>query len=205
VSKTLANGWLFYSYGVAPLMGDLYNGLEVLEREPPGKTFRSSRNGIMSPWTLTTPLRANSGRFQKIDLQVRVTMGATVEVKNPQRRLLQQWGLTNPVQWINEAIPFSFVADWFSNLSQVISSIDDFEGLKVTNSWTSTRYRLVSEQREWGSYGNPNGNWVKTRNVYVRTVGLTLPQLRFEYERVQWRRGLNAISLLVGFLPKGKR
>jgi hypothetical protein len=50
VLKTAANGWLFWSYGAKPLMQDVYNGLDVLERpiEYEKKLRAYARNGLLA-------------------------------------------------------------------------------------------------------------------------------------------------------------
>lgn len=107
-------------------------------------------------------------------------------------------GLINPVQWMNEAIPFSFVVDWFSNLSQIISQMTDFVGLDVLDPCTvcvavGTEERVPLQTTTWP--------YKKEQTQFERTLSIPTAKLVFAYERFEWRRGLNAISLLVGFLP----
>lgn len=203
VQKTLANGWLLYSYGVKPLAEDIYNGLDVLRRPFPEETIRGSASASRSlrgPTQLTRDSYTGQwfNYWSEYSGTVRVSCGAVIQVNNPDVFTLNQMGLTNPVQWANEAIPFSFVLDWFSNLSQVISSLTDFVGLNVSQTWTSRsvdcREKLVS--------GYPSMNNQKRMIYYERGTSLPSPKLVFAYERFSWQRGLNAISLLVGFLPK---
>lgn len=198
VSKTLANGWLFYSYGVKPLMQDLYNGMDVLQRPLPFEKIRgggkSSATEVVSD---NTPGYWPTRRSWSVEVSTRCSVD--VQVNNPDLFLAQRMGLINPVQWANEAIPFSFVADWFSNLSSVIGALTDFAGLNLRNPVTTHLFKC----RETFWMGGPYGfDWEKNRNTFIRTLEIPQPKLHFEWERFSWQRGLNAISLLVGFLPR---
>lgn len=199
VSKTLANGWLMYSYGVKPLAQDIYNGMDVLQRPAPGQKIRSgsSTNKDVLVQDRRPGYYPNDRRWK---VKVRINCGATVSVENPNLWLCNKMGLINPVQWVNEAIPFSFVIDWFSNLSSVIGSMTDFVGLSVTDRWTSTKTEMFESLWVGGPYGF--GPRTKERHILQRTLSLPTPRLQFAYERFSWQRGLNAISLLIGFLPK---
>lgn len=117
-SKTVANGWLFYSYGVKPLMQDVYNGMDVLQRPFPYHVARASgRMKDAVRHVLPFPPYGADIRSYRTAIRLR----AWVQVKNPNLWLANQLGLVNPASWLLEAIPLSFVVDWFSNLSQVVS------------------------------------------------------------------------------------
>lgn len=187
VPKTAANAWLFYSYGVAPLAADIHNGLDVLTRPLPDKRFKGSAKETARAVLPNPPYTADifEGEYS-------VRISAYVRVSNPNLWLANQLGLVNPAQWVNEAVPFSFVLDWISNWSQVISQMTDFEGLELTRPLTTTIYKHKESNRLGG------------KSITTFTRGLEIPsaKLQFAYERFGWQRGLNAISLLVGFLPK---
>jgi hypothetical protein len=193
VAKSLAGGWLWYSYGVKPLMEDIYNGMEVLTRPIPmwqqvvgtGQARDSQKKYFDEGfpwWSIHSFSQEASTRCKCI-----------VTVNNPNVHLANQLGLLNPVQWINEAIPFSFVVDWFSNLSQVISQLTDFAGLTVDKPITTRRFT--------GTEGiqHASGSSFKKFFVFKRKTEIPTAKLQFAYERFSWQRGLNAISLLIGF------
>lgn len=191
VSKSLANKWLWYSYGVAPLMQDIRNGMDVLTRPAPSTQVKGSGSA-----------GANSdvGGFYRTRYvyKSRVSVRANVRVKNPNLWLANQLGLINPIQMINEGIRLSFVIDWFSNLSQIINQFTDFVGLEITRPLTVSGHVLECYQFHPDYRFNSH-----TKNTVI-TRELSIPQarLQFAYERFSWQRGLNAISLLVGVLKK---
>lgn len=200
VQKTLANGWLMYSYGIQPLMGDIYNGMDVLQRPLPFQRVRSGtvtgtdKNG----WFNTGVYVSTKTRQMKIECRC----SAFVQVNNPNLWLANRLGLVNPIAWINEAIPFSFVVDWFSNLSDVIGASTDFVGLTVSRPTITTVFTQIEDTFGSGPYGrDPYSTHIESV-TFVRELGLKTPELQFAFERFGWQRGLNAISLLTQFLPR---
>lgn len=193
--RTAANGWLMWSYGVKPLIQDIYNGMDVLQRPMPESRVRGSGRGKGE-----STYSAGSTYWVKIlyEVSVSVRCSANVRVNNPNLWLCNQLGLVNPVQWINEAIPFSFVVDWFSNLSQVISQLTDFVGLDISDPCQT----IVSTCRETKTNYDVPYNYSKRLTVFERELSVPTAKLHFAFERFEWQRGLNAISLLIGFLPK---
>lgn len=193
--KTAANGWLLWSYGVKPLMQDIYNGMDVLQRPMPESRVRGSGRAK------TVESRYSGGTYwvrYTYEFEASIRCSADVRVNNPNLWLCNQLGLINPVQWINEAIPFSFVVDWFSNLSQVISQMTDFVGLEISHPLTT---QLCTCRETKTNYDVPY-NYVKEAKIFRRVISIPTAKLQFAYERFEWQRGLNAISLLIGFLPK---
>lgn len=190
----LANGWLMFSYGVKPLMDDIYNSADALQRPLEERKVKASghakgREAVSYPRSYDVRSR-----------NVKVFCSAYVSVKNPNLWLANQMGLINPVQMVNEGIPFSFVADWFSNLSQFIQQFTDFVGLSIEKPCMT----VIAEGFESYVPVGHTANWpyAKQHTNVRRTLILPSVKLRFSPERFELQRGLNAISLLIGFLPK---
>lgn len=196
IEKSLAGGWLMWSYGVKPLASDLYNAMDHWGREQPyGKRVSGQGQGEAS-YDL-----GQYGSIGTFSAKIGVICIARVSVNNAQLWNANKLGLVNPAQWILEAIPFSFIVDWFSNLSSVIMSFTDLVGLKIEDAVTCEKHWITET-----SVRDPNFPWPvtatgKKRFRFQRLPGLITPELVFTYERFSWQRGLNAISLLVGFKP----
>lgn len=181
--------WLWYSYGVSPLISDLYNASETLTRD-----FSTTKVvGRGQARGSTSPGIDSSSHI------VKVTVVANVRVENPNIYLAQQLGFLNPIQWANEGIPLSFVIDWFSNWSDWINQLTDLSGLAIINPTTSIK---VSTKR---TFTDTYWNFKSDYFTYDRYLGVPNVKLRFAYERINWQRGANAISLLVQFLKKNSR
>lgn len=191
-AKTLANGWLMYSYGVKPLAQDIQNGMEVLTRELPAKQFFGRGSG---EWRQ----RSEHSSFVVLrKAKSRCKVSAYVRVANPNLWLANQLGLVNPVQWAMEAVPFSFILDWFSNLSSVISQMTDFVGLELLRPLT-INIDVGDEQQIPVVIGVTS--YHKRVTQITRELLIPPATLVWAGERINWQRGLNAISLLVGLLP----
>lgn len=197
VAHNMAGKWLWFSYGVQPLTSDIYNACDVLQRPIPYERIKGSGTGEQSV-RRTSSFGANV-IYTRDYCRTMVKMSVNVRVNNPNLFLANQLGLTNPLQWVNEAIMFSFVIDWFSNLSQVISQMTDFVGLETSDPVTST----WSKQTTVIANSIPAYTLTSGREDFSRQLLIPPAKLRFAYERFQWQRGANAISLLVGFLKKG--
>lgn len=203
VTKTLANGWLLYSYGIKPLVGDIYNAIETITRPLEYKELVTASATISKPESeMTTEIYRGDLYYysRQLECTLKGKTGAFVTVGNPNFRILSQMGLTNPAQWVIEAIPFSFVVDWFSNLSEVIGSFSAYEGLVIEDPWTS--YKHIFNLKF--VVINPYENYVSNPSGMTLTRNLRLPEVKlvFKYERFEPQRALNAISLLLGILPK---
>lgn len=189
VARSLGSKWLWYSYGVKPLIQDLHNASQVFVREiPMTKVIGRSSTGAS-----TTP---------GVDVYhhtVKVKVVANVRVSNPNTYLASQLGLLNPIQWANEAIPLSFVADWFSNWSDWINQLTDLAGLSIVNPTTSIATHTT--QVYAGGYWKFKASYF----TYDRILSVPSVKLTFGFERVNWQRGLNAISLLTQLLKSNMR
>lgn len=190
--KTLANGWLMYSYGVKPLAEDAYNAVDILQRPFPWS--------IVSGNATVKSHLYQSGPYSivRMDGSASVRQSIHVRVDNPNLWLANRLGLVNPAQWILEGIPFSFVVDWFSNLSDVVNSFTDFVGLETWSPLYNMKFEVVHDftAEPWAVPSQSIVRYTWTR----RTRDFITPKIHFAYERFQWQRGANAISLLVGLL-----
>lgn len=188
VLKSLGNRWLWYSYGVRPLIDDLHNASQVFTREVPHTKVRGG--GVYN----------REVTFYSVNdvYKVHAIVQAFLRVNNPNIRLASQLGLLNPIQWFNEGVMFSFVIDWFSNWSDWINQLTDLSGLEIAKPSTfvkvsTTRKIYFGAHRETSEF---------TDVTRVQSIPKVI--LRFEYERFQWQRGANAISLLAQFLKSAK-
>lgn len=191
VPKTLGSYWLQYSYGWKPLVQDIYNGIDILQRPlPPWRVRASGRvsddtSKILGVWGQDLLERQFQGS---------TVLRARVDIQNPNLWLANQLGLVNPAGVIWEAIPFSFVIDWLSNASAFLMQATDFSGLNLIDPITTRVITLKTQHSQWyGAYFARNS---ETR-YFVRSAGIPPVKLTFAYERFQWQRGANAISLLV--------
>lgn len=195
-SKSFANNYLEFHFGWSPLVKDIGNAIEVLQGGCPptlvrGRSkskFNTRLNLGWEGWTLTR------------ELEQTVTLQAKVRITNPDIWLANQMGFVNPLKVAWELVPYSFVVDWFVNVSDYLGACTDFLGVDlidpITTVFTSATTKGSYLMKYPGSTIVKNGS---KKSIHVsRTLGIAGPSLRV---RPPWtmspRRGLAAISLLL--------
>lgn len=199
VVRDFGSAWLEYSYGWGPLVQDIYTASQVIEKPPRNLTIKGRASQ-------ETERKLNLGGTWLEDKWVhKVSMIVDVEPKSHNTHLANQLGLTNPASWLLEGIPFSFVLDWFSNLSQWVSQLTDFVGLTLLQPMTThnVTYEMRAGYVYWGNKYPAFDD--KGFHRMKREPGIPPVRLVIGLEPVNWKRGLNAISLLTQALSTSVR
>jgi len=129
------DNWMMYRYGISPFLSDAKAINDLLEQganRPLIKKIRGKRN--KTKIVTDVILLGNHRRTVHIGSMQRVAM---VEYQASNLRLMQELGLTNPVNTAWELIPFSFVVDWFIGIGDYLSSLDALIGVKRAVGWTN--------------------------------------------------------------------
>lgn len=195
-AKEFAGRWLEYSFGWAPLVKDVYNALDVFQRPFPCERIRG-RGRYKRLWrNRGAPVWNEIWRSESWDLCL---VSADVRVSNPNLYVANQLGLVNPASVVWELIPFSFVVDWFTNVSQVLGSLSDTAGLELSNEFT-THYS-ITDSMKYVPISSPT-YWYKNRFVQCyRTLGIPRPVLGLKtFTGFSVTRAANSISLLIQLL-----
>jgi hypothetical protein len=140
-----AGCWLGYSYGVRPLLSDVFGAVSALEKR------------MNVPDVITRRVST----FEEIDLELQGTYNArpgfgdpdtclkfkgghrcseklTFTVANPFTYTLSQLGLTNPLNVAWELVTLSFVVDWFLPIGSWIQGLVPPQGvtsIRRTSTW----------------------------------------------------------------------
>lgn len=195
--------WLEYWFGWSPLIADIYSAVDVIQSPLPNGTARA-RAKAEHAW------KENPYPFQERTywIKVRHQILADVTLENPNLWLANQLGLANPASVIWDIIPFSFVADWFFDVSGFLESFTDFLGLRIDNpcvthtgEWYDTDFIKAPH---WS--GGPQtcvGNYMRRHSTLLRP----LPNTQFRTNLgSSITRAASAASLLTKLLvgnPKG--
>lgn len=70
--------------------------------------------------------------------------GVLFEVRPNELSFLSLWGLDQPLEAVWDLTPFSFIIDWFFNVSDIFGSMSHGISSKVLGSWVTTRYERKS-------------------------------------------------------------
>jgi len=195
-ARDFSGTWLEVSYGVIPTYQDIYSSVDVIQNPVPplrikgtGSSFTRERYSL-GPNSYTRYLLRR-------DTTCVSTYGTEVAVSNPNLYLANQLGLVNPLSFLLERTPWSFVLNWFINLDQFMSQGTDFYGLALRNQYTSTR-QIQTKYYQWSTSGK-NGSYLQ--DSFDRTLGLATPSLGLRQARAWgWQRAANAVSLLANNL-----
>lgn len=222
--------WLEYWMGWAPLHGDIAHAINTLTAGPQTSTKHfsvgvrqsSSRSNKYGNWT------PDASRYIKWikEFSSESTFSAygDVTVANHNSNLATQLGFTNPVLTAWQLVPFSFIADWFVNVGQVLGSLTDFAGLTFTNTGRGEKHEVkLSSDRYvgdfyWNYWWDASGSH-QTR-VYTYTASrqdafctylyrlpgsLPLPRLDIaRFDKLSLTRAATSISLLTEIFLRKK-
>jgi hypothetical protein len=210
--RTAAESRVAWEYGVRPLANDMGTSIAELKvaivARPPlkeGVIRRKTKNrnvGYMLPSATNYSGRAQSDLT--VELFYRTKWRAYMN-QNALLLCLAEHGFLNPrgVAW--EVMPYSFVIDWWFNVGDVLSSLDNLlicDSLKVINS-QSTRYSEFIT-----TLGNSNtltnGTAFYCKRTDIRNAPIEIPRVSTLAYKPSLSLGhiLNGLALL--YLAKGR-
>lgn len=142
-AKYFADNYLEFHFGWSPAVSDIYSTIDILQQEIAPNHIRVSAKSDK-----TERLSAGNTLYKGRD---KVKIGATVMISNPNLWLANQLGVVNPAVVAFELIPFSFILDWFVNVSEFLGSFTEHAGMSITDAyWTHSH----TESREWEAIGS---------------------------------------------------
>lgn len=156
----MADLWLSYSYGIKPLMSDVYSILQLVEKGLTEPVPRFSINveetdgdyGLPGFNDGYLPREVNGTCKRGINLRF------NAKITSPTGYQLWRHGLTNPLVWYWDNVRLSFVVDWFLHVRTFLASLqmpigvsfyDGYETIWVKNDYVA-KYTLIRE----GGYAN---------------------------------------------------
>ncbi|UUW21282.1 MAG: maturation protein [Sanya fiers-like virus 15] len=124
--------WLEYWYGWAPFIKDCYNICKDILRVPHMVT--STR--VLKKFSVNTSKVYNDYYtkgtiYQRSDFFVLTTARAHCRVNNQAISAMAQTGILNPSLVLWEAVPYSFVVDWFIPVGEYLESLNSLAGIEV--------------------------------------------------------------------------
>lgn len=199
--------WLEYWFGWKPLVQDIYNAVDVLQR--PGPDLQVSGRATVRDTYIATPKTGTwNWHYNWPLVTVRTLVQTKVAVSNPQLYRANQLGLVNPASVAWELIPFSFLVDWFIPVGEFLDSWTTYCGLTLSHSFTTRSRRGYGTQwvRNWTSQPSIQQYEGSTGVVIQRTLGLpskSWPSPK-AFKGFSVVRGATAISLLITVLKPGR-
>lgn len=202
--KSFGDKWLEGYFGWAPMIGDVYNAVEILCGEPPREriTVRSGNPALIQYRGMKAAY--NTYTFESGVIRQYCSASGTISISNTDLYLADSFGLINPLTVAWELVPFSFLVDWFGNVSQVLASMTGVLGVSVSNPCYSVITVTVKDKEIREVAGGPVKKGSGTAMTCVRSVGnVPGPTLKFALPPgLSWKRGVTAVSLLFQLLRK---
>lgn len=206
VARKSSGLWLEYWFGWAPIAGEIYQSTIVLTA---GQTYGKHWGTATMKCPPKTMGVGGGGSAKSVVESGRYTVkcGAEFKLVNLNQALTQQLGLANPLAIAWELVPFSFVADWFTNVGDVIGALSDYNGISISNPYT-TEFLKTSGTYDTSYAGNTPSTWWKYKyNSYFhrRKASMIKPVLvrpQISNFGHSLTRAATAVSLLVSIFAK---
>jgi len=199
--KGASNVWLEYHFGWSPLIGDIFDAVNVLQSPRPSNRF-FGKGGYQDRETIS---RGSYDWSYDIQMSAKVMISSWVEVSNPNLHRANQLGLINPVGLAWELVPFSFVVDWFLPVGKFIDSFSDSLGYAIKKPFTATL--LKAENNDMYKQSEAPILSMGRSASFRRELGIPPFYLRPPpFKGFSLARGATAISLLLqnaGNLQRG--
>jgi hypothetical protein len=195
---SVAAAELQYSYGVAPLVGALYDSVELLtERlsKPVYRRFTSFARGR------DEDAFESFSAFHEYVWEVSRRAIAYVQLEPDARG----FDPGNPLEWAWERIPFSFVVDWGIPIGDYLGALDALKNVKAVKGTVTEKRRF----QRW--YTDPNvysGDWYfrdekreKASYIYEShkrdvITSIPLPRVPRWDPSTSWKAIMHGLSLL---------
>lgn len=212
ILRDVGNVVLEWRYGWSPLMNDIQNAMSVLSKDYSGSPLplkgRCTRRFSEVLYTFTDgatiPVK---GTFTE-----KVTVKGRIRVNNPNVLLANQLGVLNLAGVVWEAIPFSFLVDWFLSVGDFLKSLTDFAGLELIDGSITGSLVGISEIPGYvlPSWTSPAGPFKLDRKARVCHATRRIRQTGFASlprpplvvgTGLSPGRAINAVALLLQQLP----
>lgn len=206
--KDFGDAYLEYHFGLEPLIGDIFSCVEILTTVPNPNPFtvKGKRVAVSAGFTQKGGSPFYETYERKMVGYVSSKAGATIRVRDAEAYKLASLGLVNPATFILEIIPFSFLLDWVSNLSDFLGQWTDFVGLDVIDPWYGYTVNVTSTYSYTYIASGINGRMVEKTGFYSpRILGIPSVTLKATLPpRISLTRAATAISLLLQGLKGSK-
>lgn len=180
-SKSVAEKWLAYQYGWAPLMGDVYDSYKFLQR---GFNTRMQVLAVTTRFTIDISQKWSHNHWDKNTVSGTKRCSGKMFYRLADNFLsrLNQVGLINPAEVAWALVPFSFVVDWFVPVGRYLEALSARVGLTFVDGYygcsVQTRSVLKGYKRTPGAYvlmGTNSSEIHRVSSSYRRTVMTSLP------------------------------
>lgn len=204
--------WLEYSYGWKPLVTDVYTMLNKTFEVPSSVHKSVILKEFQESGGRNIPSMNDFRSHYDASFKLRAVSRAIISVDSPAIYAASQYGLTDPAVTAWEAVPYSFIVDWFYPVGTYLDMLGGTAGLilrdfsttctvECNSSMTASQLKGIS----WDIF--VSGNTVHNLKVKVRAAGYTptyqMPPIKGPLDQSITRFSY-ALSLLASVFGKRK-
>lgn len=119
-------------FGWLPLITDLYAAVGVINGAHRSSPVRGKSSILFSKKQNSTNMKGNT------QFELGAMVGAQGRMSNPNLALFADLGLINPAAIAWDAVPYSFIVNWFIPIGTFLESLTDLVGYDVENAYVTT-------------------------------------------------------------------
>lgn len=158
-TRQTSKAWLEFTFGWAPIASDMQSAVKVFEQEFSTRirvSIRDDRTFVHAGISWDPGLDRLYGVSYYSSHQIKATASAWFKIDNPNLFLANRLGFVNLGSVLWDAIPFSFVLDWFGKFGTYVRSLTDSVGIT-----------FVDAYRGWSTKGT--GSYIDCLQPSTRT------------------------------------
>lgn len=153
--EELSNSYLETTFGWLPIIDDLKNVVDVFTGENEWRVRGRASRGA--------PFERTDFGPREGAIVCRYEIGGDVKITNPNVFLANQLGLLNPQVTLWDAVPGSFMLDWFLPVGKFLRSMTNEYGVEVSNCY-------ITQSTTGTSYGVHDGRFGTARGFFMNRV-----------------------------------
>lgn len=152
-------------FGWVPLMSDIYRAMEVLSSAHRISPSRAKAQDTRAYGVANSTLRAG------VITDARAVVGVRLSLDNPNVVLLNNLGLLNPASVAWDAVPYSFVINWFVPVGTYLNALTDLLGYGVHDGFVTTFVRKSAAGSYYDyNYDSESWDWFPRRVEQISVV-----------------------------------
>jgi len=209
VVKHPADAWLELQFGWKPLVQDIGTSVEILQREFPTERIKATGSCLAEDKVGGTYVPSDPYSWGGFAISKMVaSYSGEMRITNPNLLLASQLGFVNPAAILWDAVPFSFVVDWFIPVGRFLKSYSNNFGFEILNPLNSWGLRTVTDAKIGSGFGYVPSSGIVDSIYYIRTKSsFQRPSLfsRARFPALDTWHAATSVSLLVQQLNSLKR
>jgi len=203
-ARSFSNNFLEFHFGWSPLVKDIGSSIDFLQKPINLVPVKGHAKMVLNKVIITNDSSGKPSYKTTHVGCVRARVGAEIRINNTNLWLANRLGFTNPALVMWDMVPFSFVVDWFVNVSEILGEWNEFSGIDIINAYHTVSIEDAADcdftsryiAYPYAYYG---GYVVQSRSFWVRRK-LGIPSVKL-VTNVPWSvsvsRALTAVSLLI--------